>query len=58
MSRDGGCRDRRIGTPFPALNASPVPTPENEKALSDLRDFFERHNERLFELLGRRFWDR
>jgi phosphoribosylglycinamide formyltransferase-1 len=44
-------------TPFPSLNASPAPTPEDEKALLDLRAFFEPHNEKLFELLGRRFWD-
>ena len=44
-------------TPFPALNASPAPTAEDEKALNDLRAFFEPHNEKLFELLGRRFWD-
>jgi phosphoribosylglycinamide formyltransferase 1 len=46
-----------IGSPFPALNASPAPTPEDEKALADLRGFFEPHNEKLFDLLGRRFWD-
>ncbi len=44
-------------TPFPSLNASPAHNPEDEKALCDLRSFFEPHNEKLFELLGRRFWD-
>ncbi len=44
-------------TPFPALNASRVRSSEDEKALCDLRSFFEPHNEKLFELLGRRFWN-
>ena len=30
-------------TPFPALNASSAPTAEDEKALNDLRAFFESH---------------
>jgi hypothetical protein len=44
-------------TPFPALNASLAPTPQDERVLRDLRRFFEPHNEKLFEILGRRFWD-
>ena len=44
-------------TPFPPLNASRARSPEDEKALCDLRSFFEPHNEKLFELLGRRFWN-
>jgi formyl transferase-like protein/sulfotransferase family protein len=42
--------------PFPATNASPEPRPEDRAPLGDLRAQFERDNEALFKLLGRRFW--
>ena len=42
--------------PFPSLNASPEPTPEDLEALEDLRGWYEPYNEKLFDLLGRRLW--
>ena len=45
-----------LDVPYPALNASPEPTPEDKAVLGDLRAYYEPYNEALFELLGRRLW--
>lgn len=43
--------------PFPSLNASPEPTPEDLEALEELRGWYEPYNEKLFDVLGWRLWD-
>jgi hypothetical protein len=42
--------------PYPSLNAIPR-APESANAAAELRTWFEPHNEALFDLLGRRFWN-
>jgi phosphoribosylglycinamide formyltransferase-1 len=43
--------------PFPSLNASPEPTPDDLETLEELRGWYEPYNEKLFDLLGWRLWD-
>ena len=44
------------GARFPAVNAVPREQPVRGEMLDELRSFFAPHNERLFDLLGRRLW--
>ena len=45
-------------TPFPALNATAGPSPDDAATRDRLRGSFDADNEALFDLLGRRFWAR
>jgi hypothetical protein len=45
-----------VSTPFPVLNATGEPSPEDAAVRDALRGSFEAPNEALFELLGRRLW--
>jgi len=47
-----------VTTPFPATNDAPRARPEEEAVVEDLRRHFAPYNEDLFELLGRRLWQR
>jgi hypothetical protein len=47
-----------MATPFPALNATAGPSPDDAATRDRLRGSFDADNEALFDLLGRRFWAR
>jgi len=45
-------------TAFPASNDAPRSSPEEQAVVDDLRRYFAPYDEDLFELLGRRLWQR